>query len=289
MRFLTLLRYPQFRFRMAENDTLKLKNLASEIESLISVVQKEIGDFVSATATRLENENASLEKEILKSKEELINLQKKNGISQVDTPAGNISKTPKPDKKQEQKPKTTKNTTSTSKTQPQEKAAVPIHFGRIDLRAGKILEVTEHPQGENLYIEKIDVGEEQPRTIISGIRKHITKENLLETPVVVVCNLKPANLRGVKSFGMLLCAVSDKTVEPVRSPTDAQPGQRLQVEGIETNPDKELNPKEKVFETVVKDLRINNEKVLVYKNIAVTCGDSKALITTKNMSDCTVA
>ncbi|XP_039289589.1 aminoacyl tRNA synthase complex-interacting multifunctional protein 1 [Nilaparvata lugens] len=286
MRVLNFFRSSLYYSRMAGNlKATRLDHLANEIESLISVVEKEIAGFVVAAVATEEKENALLQKEVLKSKEELINLQKKNGVSHIEIPGANISKTPKQEKKQEQKPKTAK--ISAPKTQ--EKAALPVHFGRLDLRMGKILEVNEHPQAENLYVETIDVGEEQPRTVISGIRKHISKENLLATPVVVACNLKPAKLRGVKSYGMLLCAVSDKSVEPLRSPADARPGQRLQVEGVECMPDAELNPKEKVFETVAKQLRINSDKVLVYNDVAVTCGDSKGFITTKNMSDCSVA
>ena len=42
-------------------------------------------------------------------------------------------------------------------------------FSRLDLRVGEIVEVENHPDAERLYVEKIDVGEEKPRTIISGI------------------------------------------------------------------------------------------------------------------------
>lgn len=44
-----------------------------------------------------------------------------------------------------------------------------IDIGRLDLRVGKIVEVSKHPDADTLYLEKIDVGEAQPRTVVSGL------------------------------------------------------------------------------------------------------------------------
>jgi tRNA-binding EMAP/Myf-like protein len=44
------------------------------------------------------------------------------------------------------------------------------------------------------------------RTIVSGLVKYISMEELKGRDVVVLCNLKPRAMRGVTSFGMLLCA-----------------------------------------------------------------------------------
>ena len=40
---------------------------------------------------------------------------------------------------------------------------------RLDIRIGKIVEVSRHPDAEKLYVEKIDLGEPSPRTIVSGL------------------------------------------------------------------------------------------------------------------------
>jgi len=47
-----------------------------------------------------------------------------------------------------------------------------------------------------LYVEKIDVGEENPRTVVSGLRQYMTLDELNNRMVVILCNLKPANMRG---------------------------------------------------------------------------------------------
>lgn len=47
--------------------------------------------------------------------------------------------------------------------------------------------------------------------------------------VVVLCNLKPRNMRGIKSNGMLLCASNDAhtTVEPLTPPEGSNVGERV--------------------------------------------------------------
>ena len=40
----------------------------------------------------------------------------------------------------------------------------------MDMRVGKLIEVWNHPDSEKLYCEKIDIGEEEPRIILSGLR-----------------------------------------------------------------------------------------------------------------------
>lgn len=64
-----------------------------------------------------------------------------------------------------------------------------------------------HPDADSLYIEKIDLGEESgPRTIVSGLVNFVPIEEMKDRMVVVLANLKAANLRGVSSHGMVLCA-----------------------------------------------------------------------------------
>ena len=58
-------------------------------------------------------------------------------------------------------------------------AAEPeLTISRLDIRVGVIMEVQKHPDADSLYVEKIDVGEEQPRTVVSGLVKHIPLEEM---------------------------------------------------------------------------------------------------------------
>lgn len=64
----------------------------------------------------------------------------------------------------------------------------------------------QHPDADSLYLEKIDVGEPEPRTVVSGLVAHVSQEDLHDRLVLVLCNLKPQKMRGIESQAMLLCA-----------------------------------------------------------------------------------
>ncbi|XP_034947749.1 tyrosine--tRNA ligase, cytoplasmic [Chelonus insularis] len=135
---------------------------------------------------------------------------------------------------------------------------------RLDIRVGKIVEVSKHPDADSLYIEKIDLGEPSgPRTIVSGLVNFVPIEEMQNRMVVILANLKPANLRGVASHGMVLCASVDgdvRKVEPLRPPADAAPGDKVSIEGYENGtPDEVLNPKKKVWEKLSVDLIVNSD------------------------------
>ena len=62
------------------------------------------------------------------------------------------------------------------------------------------------PKADKLLCSKIDVGEDSPRTVVSGIAAYYSPEQMIGKRVVVVTNLKPVKLRGILSEGMILCA-----------------------------------------------------------------------------------
>jgi methionine--tRNA ligase beta chain len=82
----------------------------------------------------------------------------------------------------------------------------PVHVSRVDLRVGLITTARKHPDADALYVEDILCGEEAPRVVVSGLVKHIPEPEMQQRLVVVVANLKPANLKGVKSHAMVLAA-----------------------------------------------------------------------------------
>ncbi len=78
-------------------------------------------------------------------------------------------------------------------------------FMKVQLRVGEIVEAEKVEKADKLLKFSVKIGEEV-RTIVSGIAKYYTPEEMLGKKVVVVYNLKPAKLRGIESQGMLLCA-----------------------------------------------------------------------------------
>ena len=84
-------------------------------------------------------------------------------------------------------------------------------FSKIQLKVGKVIKCEKHPNADKLLVSQIDVGEETPRQIVSGIADVYSPEEFIGKKVIVVTNLKPAKLRGVESQGMVL-AGGDKKV-----------------------------------------------------------------------------
>ncbi|BDA44302.1 probable aminoacyl tRNA synthase complex-interacting multifunctional protein at C-terminar half [Coccomyxa sp. Obi] len=140
---------------------------------------------------------------------------------------------------------------------------------QLDIRVGKIVKVDRHPNADSLYVEEIDLGEEQPRQIVSGLVKFVPVEEMQQRKVVVLCNLKPAKMRDVLSSGMVLCAsnATHDRVDPIVPPPDAQIGERIKFEGFDGQPDAQLNPRKKIFEKLAPDLLTNADGVAVYKSI----------------------
>ncbi|HOV14197.1 MAG TPA: methionine--tRNA ligase, partial [Spirochaetota bacterium] len=105
-------------------------------------------------------------------------------------------------------------------------------FSKILLKVGKIINIERHPKADKLYIEKIDLGNGETRQIVSGLVPFYKEEELLNKKIILVYNLKPANLRGTLSEGMLLAAENqDRTVVEVLSP-DCEVGTVVTLEGV---------------------------------------------------------
>ena len=77
-------------------------------------------------------------------------------------------------------------------------------FGKTDLRVGKVVSCEKHPDADTLLIMKVDLGEAEPRQIVSGLAGSYTAGQMIGKYIVVVANLKSTVLRGVESQGMLL-------------------------------------------------------------------------------------
>ncbi len=78
-------------------------------------------------------------------------------------------------------------------------------FARVELRVGEVIACERVPKSKKLLHETIRVGGEV-RSVVSGIAKWYTPEEMVGKKVVLVTNLKPATLCGVLSEGMVLCA-----------------------------------------------------------------------------------
>lgn len=174
--------------------------------------------------------------------------KKKENSKTTVAEAGQNKKEGKKEKKEKKK-----NTPPAATNQPE--------VTKLDIRVGLITKCWKHETADKLYCEEIDVGEESVRPIASGLFPfYKSADEIQGRKVLVLCNLKPRNLAGYRSNGMVLCASnSDHTqVELVDVPEGAKVGERITFQGVEGTFDA-LSPaqiaKKKVFEAVAPNLK----------------------------------
>jgi len=87
-------------------------------------------------------------------------------------------------------------------------------FQKLDIRVAEVLTAEAVEKTDRLVKLTLDIGEENPATVVAGIREHYTPEQLVGRKVVYIVNLKPRKLRGIMSQGMVLAAFVAATSEP---------------------------------------------------------------------------
>ncbi|MDR2010124.1 MAG: methionine--tRNA ligase [Bacteroidales bacterium] len=88
---------------------------------------------------------------------------------------------------------------------PQKEIITYDDFVKQDIRIATILEAEKVPKADKLLKLKVDTGIDI-RTIVSGIAKYYTPEEIIGKQVCVLVNLAPRTLRGIESNGMVLMA-----------------------------------------------------------------------------------
>lgn len=193
-------------------------------------------------------------------------------------------------KKKEKKEKKEKQ----PKPQPPKAVEKPMSPCLVDLRVGHILKAVQHDNADSLYVSTIAVGDppgtdntseyegQVCRTVCSGLSGKVPLEEMQGRKIVAVCNLKPVNMRGVKSCAMVLAASEkaaegedphSKTVELVNPPAASIAGERVYVEGWTGEPEPVLNPKKKVFETVQPGFKTTDDLQVVWDNASTSIGN----------------
>ncbi|XP_029020126.1 aminoacyl tRNA synthase complex-interacting multifunctional protein 1a [Betta splendens] len=286
------------------NPLLRLEQRAAEADQIIEYLKQQVQllkekAIVQASVReekKLMVENAKLKNDIEELKKQLLEKETKRGVREVSTPSAaasvECSLKPSPPKGSDPAPSSSPSAAAavqspapkdeSKKKKPEKKGgekaekkqAAPnqddakVDVSRLDLRVGRIVTAEKHPDADSLYVEQVDVGEASPRTVVSGLVKHIPLEQMQNRMAVLLCNLKPAKMRGVVSQAMVMCASSPDKVEILDPPSGAVPGDRVTFQGFPGEPDKELNPKKKVWEQVQPDLRTDAQCVATYKGAA---------------------
>nr|XP_057928522.1 aminoacyl tRNA synthase complex-interacting multifunctional protein 1-like isoform X1 [Doryrhamphus excisus] len=168
------------------------------------------------------------------------------------------------------------------------KAQVPscpdkVDVSRLDLRVGCIIRTMQLPETDNLYLRHVDVGEAHPRTVVSEC---VPVNQLQNGMAVLLCNLKPTQVRGVASQAVLVCVRSPDKVEILSPPNGAVPGDRVTSHGFPGEPDKELDSV-KVWDQVHADLRTDSQCVATYKGVPLQVA-GKGACRAETLSDCEI-
>nr|CRZ24874.1 BMA-MARS-1 [Brugia malayi] len=285
-----------------DNNERLIKDVASSsVYSTLLTNQKKIDSLLKVASMKLEQRRAQFEKvklqeeneqalqlraEIERLKAKLIELETMGGIKQVSgipvfeksflvktnndlTPSVQMEKSNEQNVNEVRilrKEVKDRNESAKSKKEGSKNEEVDeVDIGRLDIRVGRILKVEKHADADSLYVEQMDVGEDKPRTVVSGLVRHVPIEQMQNRLVICVCNLKPVKMRGIESQGMVLCASTPEKVELIEFDESCIPGQPVTCEGYKRRPDPVLNPKKKIWEGVAPDLKVNFEGRVVYK------------------------
>lgn len=101
-------------------------------------------------------------------------------------------------------------------------------FKKVELKIGKILEVEVVEGADKLLRLMVDVGEEEPRQIVSGIRQYFEDpQALVGKKCPFVTNLEPRTIRGLESNGMIAAVSDDESFSLLEVSGEIKPGSQV--------------------------------------------------------------
>jgi len=100
-------------------------------------------------------------------------------------------------------------------------------FQKIELRIGKVENVEEVEGLDKLYKLTVDLGEREKRTLLARLKESHQPYELLGKLIVVIANLEPREIGGVRSEGMLLAAISGEKPILLIPEEEVKPGSKV--------------------------------------------------------------
>lgn len=152
------------------------------------------------------------------------------------------------------------------------------------MKVGRIKECHKHPDADKLYVSQIITSEAEdvtPLTVCSGLVNYVSREELLNRKVVLLTNLKPSKMRGIKSEAMILASENEEVskVEIVHPPVSSAIGELLHFQPFVPE-NKPTRLKSKVWEEVQTKLFIDSKGKVIFKN-----GDQEYKLSGENSND----
>ncbi len=97
-------------------------------------------------------------------------------------------------------------------------------FKKVEIKVGKILSAEKVPDTDKLLRLSVDLGEENPRQIISGISLYFPDHSVLVgRKCMFVANLEPRVIRGLESQGMIFALSTEDGKFSLLSPEEGIP------------------------------------------------------------------
>ncbi|KAH3685318.1 hypothetical protein WICPIJ_003715 [Wickerhamomyces pijperi] len=174
-----------------------------------------------------------------------------------------------------------------SQTQQKAPALLNITPELLVLKVGLIKECQKHPEADKLYVSKIITAPESADqdatslTVCSGLVDHVPIDQMINKKIVLLTNLKPSKMRGIKSEAMILAAEMKKTVmedgesttkvevEVVNAPSSSQIGDSLIFKPFFNNLQSSNNTprlKSKNWEVLQSRLFTDDSGTVIYKD-----------------------
>ena len=100
-------------------------------------------------------------------------------------------------------------------------------FAKLELKVGTVLSAEEVEGSEKLIKLMVDLGEEEPRQILAGVKQWYSPKDFVGKQVMVVANLEPRMMMGLKSQGMMLAADSKEGPVFLTVPKTVPPGTKI--------------------------------------------------------------
>ncbi len=100
-------------------------------------------------------------------------------------------------------------------------------FKNMEIVVGTVLSAEPVPETDKLLRLEVDLGEERPRQILSGIAEHVSPSEIIGRQLLFIANLEPRVIRGLVSSGMLLATGEGDHFAMISPTKTVPPGSRI--------------------------------------------------------------
>ncbi len=102
-----------------------------------------------------------------------------------------------------------------------------LDWKKLDIRTAKIEAAEDLPGKDKLFKLLVDIGDEK-RTVVAGIKKFYSREELVGKMIVFLSNLEPKKIAGIESNGMILAIFDENKLSVLIPDKEMKIGLRIE-------------------------------------------------------------